>query len=212
MRRQGGFTLLEVLVAIAIFALMYVLAQQFFSKMLTARDRLETEAVRLSAQQRTLLLMTQDIEQLIARPTRGRLGDSLPALLGRPHALEFTHLGWANPFSLQHRSRLQRVRYVLYDHQLIRRHWPALDVNVGTRPVDTLLLDKVASLQFRYLTRDEASGRWQWQARWPDAANLQEAALLQPLPKSIEMTIELQNGDLLHRYFRLVANPWVTPI
>lgn len=206
--RQRGFTLLEVLVAIAIFALMYVLAQQFFSRILTNRDLLNAKAVTLEQRQRALLMMVQDFEQLIARPVRDKLGTQEPALVGNELGVEFTHLGWANPFALQHRSHMQRVRYVFYDHQLVRRYWPVLDANVGTRPVDTMLLDKVESVQFRYLKRDAATDQWLWLTHWPDNQDSQTPALLQPLPVSVEVTIDMENGDSLHRYFRLVINPW----
>lgn len=206
--RQRGFTLLEVLVAIAIFALMYVMAQQFFSRILNNRELLDEKAVQLEQRQRTLLLMVQDIEQLIARPVRDKLGTEQPALVGNETGVEFTHLGWANPFALQHRSHMQRVRYVFYNHQLVRRYWPVLDANVGTRPVDTVLLDKVESVQFRYLKRDADTGQWLWLTRWPDQNDSQTSPLLQPLPASVEVTITMENGESLHRYFRLVINPW----
>jgi general secretion pathway protein J len=206
--RQRGFTLLEVLVAIAIFALMYVMAQQFFSRILTDRDLLDDKARVLEARQRALLVLVQDFEQLIARPVRDKLGDLEPALVGNSQGVEFTHLGWANPFSLQQRSNMQRVRYVFYDHQLVRRYWPVLDANVGTRPVDTVLLDKVDSVQFRYLKRDADTGQWLWLERWPDDQNAQTSPLLQPLPVSVEVTIRMESGESLHRYFRLVINPW----
>src|SRR3546814_10146799 len=115
---------------------MYVMAQQFFSRMLADRDLLDNKAVTLEQRQRALLMMVQDFEQLIARPVRDKLGSVQPALMGNETGVEFTHLGWANPFSLVQRSQLQRVRYVFYAHQLIRRSWPLLDANVGTRQKD----------------------------------------------------------------------------
>lgn len=207
-RRLHGFTLLEMLVAIAIFAMMYVLAQQFFGHMLNTRDLLNQKAQVLEQEQRALLFLVQDVEQMIARPVRDSLGTRQPALIGNETAVEFTHMGWANPFSLQHRSNMQRVRYVFYDHQLIRRYWPVLDANVGTRPVDTVLLDKVKSVEFRYLEKDSATGQWRWLEYWPDNRMSQIPPLLQPLPRSMEVSIEMENGDKLHRYFRLVVNPW----
>lgn len=206
--KQRGFTLLEVLVAIAIFALMYVLAQEFFNQMIEGRNKLDSKAAALAHEQRTMLYMVQDFEQLIARPVRDRFGDLQPALVGNNHRVAFTHLGWANPFSLQHRSTMQRVMYVLHDNQLIRRYWPALDINVGTRPVDTLLLDHVESVTFRYLAKDDATGSWQWYDVWPSVKMGQEPPLLQALPQSVECTIVLEDGTELHRYFRLVINPW----
>lgn len=207
--KTQGFTLLELLVAIAIFALMYVLAQQFFSQLLGAREQLDERASALEERQRTLLTLTHDLEQVIMRPVRDRLGTAMPALMGFTEGIEFTHLGWANPFGLQQRSTMQRVRYALHEKQLVRRYWPVLDANVGTRPVDDVLLTQVESLEFRFLVNDEQTGEWQWVERWPDAQTEALPLLLQPLPKSVEMTIVLENGEQLHRFFRLVSNPWI---
>lgn len=208
MKRHQGFTLLEMLVAISIFALMYVLAQQFFSQMMDTRDALNTKAEALEKRQQALLLITQDFEQFIARPVRDSLGDTQPAIKGGKTGIEFTHLGWANPFSLQHRSRMQRVRYVLFEGQLIRRYWPVLDANVGSRPVDHVVLDKVESISFRYLGQDTATDQWVWFEQWPNNQNILLPALLQPPPRSVELTVEFEGGEELHRYFRLVTNPW----
>lgn len=207
--RPAGFTLLELLVAIAIFALMYVLAQQFFSHLLEARSKLDARAATLEERQRTLLTLTHDLEQLVMRPVRDRLGMPEPALMGVPEGIEFTRLGWSNPFGLQPRSNMQRVRYALHDGQLVRRYWPALDANVGTRPVDDVLLNQVDTVQFRFLVNDGQTGEWQWVDRWPDAGTEALPLLLQPFPKSVELTVTLENGETLHRFFRLVANPWV---
>ncbi len=206
--KQRGFTLLEVLVAIAIFALMYVMAQQFFSQTLQIRDHLADKASQLGQQQRALLFLTQDFEQIIARPVRDKFGDQEPALKGNKETVEFTHLGWANPFSLQQRSHMQRVRYAFYNNQLIRRYWPVLDPNMGTKPVDTVLLDHVKSVEFRYLLHDSTTGKWTWLTRWPSLEASQQPIIVQPLPASVEMTIQLEDGTKLHRYFRLVINPW----
>ncbi|AJD48233.1 general secretion pathway protein GspJ [Isoalcanivorax pacificus W11-5] len=208
MRRQAGFTLLEVIIAIAIFALMYVIAQASFSESLNSRAMLAEHATRQETKQRALIFLAQDIEQLIARPVRDPFGDPQPAVRGTLEYFEFTRLGWANPFDLRDRSQMQRVAYLLDEEQrLVRRHWPALDVNVGTEPTDTVMLEEVETLQFRYLGQGP-EGDWQWRELWPDVDLEQTPPLFQALPKSIEMEIRMEDGSRLHRYFRTVLNPW----
>ncbi|MEY1661946.1 type II secretion system minor pseudopilin GspJ [Isoalcanivorax beigongshangi] len=207
-RRQRGFTLLEVVIAVAIFALMFVLAQMAFHESLNNRDLLGDYLGRQEQHQRLLLTLSQDFEQMIARPARDGFGDLQPALRGTLEGVEFTRLGWANPFALRARSEQQRVSYLLdEDKSLIRRTWPVLDVIVGTEPEDTVLLEQVKELKVRYLDQGE-NGDWVWLERWPDVNLEQTPPLYQRLPRSVELTIELEDGRRIHRFFRTVVNPW----
>lgn len=209
MMRQRGFTLLEVLVTVAIFALMYVLAVQFVSGAMHTREELNDGVARMENTQRAVTYLTLDFEQLVARPVRGPYGDPLPALLGKDDYVAFTRLGWSNPFHLRQRSDMQRVIYDLEGHTLYRRYWPVLDTNVATEYREDVLLKHVERFEVRYLTKDVA-GRWQWQELWPTAAIAAQPVWRQPLPESVEVTIELENGNIIHRYFRTVINPWAS--
>lgn len=205
--RQRGLTLLEVLVAIAIFVGMYVAAQIFFNNALDGREQLERNAAQLESIQRTLTLLTLDIEQLIARPVRDEFGEYQPMVRGEEQYVEFTRLGWANPFDLRQRSRMQRVAWLLQEGNLVRRHWPALDREVGVEPTDVVLLTDVESLTLRYLDQSP-EGRWEWLERWPGVDLAQQPPLFQRMPKSLEVDVQLESGRRLHRFFRTITNPW----
>ncbi len=209
MQRQRGFTLLEVLVTVAIFAMMYVLAVQFVDGALRTRDILNQGAGQMEQVQRAVTYLTLDFEQMIARPVRDPYGDPQPALIGKDNFVAFTRLGWANPFHLRQRSDMQRVIYTLEDHILYRRYWPVLDTNVATQYQEDILLKNVDSFQVRYLAKD-VTGQLRWQELWPTAALAAIPVWQQPLPKSVEVTIKLEDGDEIHRYFRTVINPWAS--
>ncbi|HLR17780.1 MAG TPA: type II secretion system minor pseudopilin GspJ [Alcanivoracaceae bacterium] len=206
--QQQGFTLLEVIIAIAIFAAMYVLAQYAFTQSLDQRAMLAEHAEMKEEKQRALLFLTQDIEQLIARPVRDNYGDLQPALLGTLDTLSFSRLGWANVMDLRQRSQIQRVHYAVDDGQLVRYHWPYLDSQVDAEPIATPLLNGVEEVRWRYLAAQ--NNAMEWQELWPPLAAEHTHALYQPLPLSLELMVYFKDGSELHRYFRTVINPWVT--
>lgn len=208
--KHSGFTLLEVIIAIAIFAAMYVFAQYAFTQALDNRALLMEHAAQQESRQRLLLQLSQDIEQLIARPVRDGFGDLEPALMGDDRHLTFTRLGWSNVLELRQRSQMQRLSYALEEGELIRYHWPYLDQTVDTEPVRTLVAEGVESVRWRYLMRG-ANNKWEWQELWPPLSMENVPPLQQPLPNSIELTLEFAEGETLHRFFRIVTNPWVHP-
>lgn len=205
--RTSGFTLLELVVAIAIFAAMYVMAQQFLSAALRNREILNRHADALEAGQRTLIFLTMDMEQIIARPVRDSFGDTRPAVEGVEDGVSLTRLGWANPMDLRRRSTMQRVTWRLEDDQLIRSHHRVLDREAGAEPVDTVMMEGVSDFRVRYLYETPA-GEYEWGRRWPREDTTGSGVLRQPLPRSLEITVEREEGSGLHRYFRLVENPW----
>jgi general secretion pathway protein J len=126
-----GFTLLEMVVTIAIFAFIYVWVASFLGSALQGREQLNANASIMERNQRAITYLTLDFEQLISRPVRDPYGDPQPAIIGRDNYVEFTRLGWSNPFGLRQRSEMQRVIYTLEDGKLYRRYWPVLDTNVA---------------------------------------------------------------------------------
>lgn len=208
-RPRGGFTLLEVLVVLAIMSGMFVAAYGSLSTAIRDSEALEAHADRLEQEQRALAFLTMDFEQLLARPARDSYGDPQPAIGSLPDGgLAMTRNGWANPFDLRARSQVQRVFYVLEDNTLLRRYQLALDANSGTEIVDVKMLEGVDTFVVRYLRLAEGD-QYEWLDEWPDAADAGSAPLLQPLPVSVEVDIRFDDGRSLHRYFRVPVNPWL---
>ena len=153
--RPNGFTLIEIMVAVAVFGVMSVLAWGALSNSLSNTDLLTERMNRLQAIQRTIRFLSSDLSQATPRSVRNELGDTrLPAMLSSlsgNFAIEFTHGGWRNPAGLP-RSTLQRTAYRLEDDELIRYHWRVLDRTYANEPVATVLLDNVETLLFRFYT------------------------------------------------------------
>jgi general secretion pathway protein J len=120
--RCRGFTLLELMIAISIFAVITTFAYSGLNVVLDAKQQTDEHLERLSKIQLGMHLMQMDIEQAVNRPVRDEYGDTEPALRSGGQStllLELTRTGYANPLKLQ-RSQLQRVGYLLEEETLYR--------------------------------------------------------------------------------------------
>ena len=185
---SAGFTLLELLVALAIFGLLAAMSYGGLQAVLEQQSSTELAADRLGALQKMYLIMQRDIEQIVPRTVRDEYGDAQQPLVGGD-ALQLTRGGWRNPAGRQ-RSTLQRVGYAYNydDEQLMRYTWSVLDRAQDSEPLEQPLLEDVESMQLRYL-----DGNDKWQDQWPDAAagiNADPADTLPELPQAVEVTIE----------------------
>lgn len=195
-RAATGFTLIEVLVALAVFGVMSMLAYSVLASTLDNADYLANRMDRLQSVQRTMRYLSSDLLQAAPRPIRSEIGDSYdPALsssLGSEFAIELTHGGWGNPAGLP-RGTMQRVAYRIEEEQLLRYHWGVLDRTYANEPIVTVLLDDVESLYFRfYSATGEPSEVWPPQA-------LQGGQGLRDLPRAVEIVLTLPDQGEITR-------------
>ena len=192
-RRHKGFTLIEVLVAMAIFGVLSMLAYMTLGQTLANSEMLTERMDRLQAVQRTMRFLSNDLLQAAPRPVRLELGDSLgPAVLtslSGEFALELTHGGWGNPAGLP-RSTLQRSAYRLEDDELVRYHWNVLDRTFANEPIANVLLNNVESLLFRYLIDDD-----EWSEVWPPQGRPDVRAR----PRAVEIVLTLADEGEIRR-------------
>jgi general secretion pathway protein J len=194
--RNSGFTLIEVLVALAVFGVLSVVAYMALGQTLANADLLGERMERLEAIQRTVRYLDADLMQTAPRPVRGLLGDGYePAIrssFGSEYALEVTHGGWSNPAGLP-RGTLQRSAYRIEDGELLRFHWRVLDRTINNEPIETALLDGVESIVFRFLTTDgEPSEQWPPQnAAGPSGFRLR--------PRAVEVVLTLTDEGEIRR-------------
>ena len=179
---EAGFTLVELLVALAIFALMSVagltLLRSGTDTQLAVKDRLEV----LSRGNRLYNSLEGDLAQAVARPVRDTRGQPVPAFIQSDSAVPgslfgFVRAGWSN-FDDSPRAGLQRIAYMLDDGALKRVSWPMLD---GATPNDAAtLVENVSTARVRF--RDD-KGEWRddWTATDADA-----------LPRAVELRLTVQ--------------------
>lgn len=162
-RFKKGFTLIEVLVAVAIFGLIGIVSGQLLLRVLQAQQLSEVRADKLADLQRALALFERDVLQMADRPIRDEFGDPMPALqLSFSGELELTRHGWNNPLNWP-RSELQRVAWQLgAESRLQRRFWSVLDRAQDSLPREQNVLEDVRSFEVQLLDAD--GGIWN---SWP---------------------------------------------
>lgn len=167
MKAQRGFTLLEMLVALAVFAVLGLMSSQMVNRVLKVHQAAITRGERLGEVQRAMQIMQRDVLEMTSRTVRDEMGDPLPTVrVGNDIVLEITRSGWRNPLR-QRRSDLQRVAYQVRDETLFRYYWNVLDRAEDTQPVSQELLHDVTALEVHAL---DVSGNDH--AYWPLVGDL----------------------------------------
>lgn len=196
-RRHAGFTLLEVLIAVAIFVLVGTLAMAGYNELVTQSDRIEVSAKRTRSIQAAMLRMGQDFATLEPRPVREPLGNELaPAMRATQKSddvlVELTRSGWSNPAGVP-RPTLQRVAYRMKENRLYRDYWTVLDRTMTVEPVEVMLLDRVKSVSLRFMGNDR-----DWKEEWPPLGySGRDGSFVRPL--AVEITLELDDWGKIMR-------------
>jgi general secretion pathway protein J len=207
--RRAGFTLIEVLIAIFISAVMFAIGYRALNQALKDRDALNTSQQRVTEIQRGMRILAQDFAQIEARATRDTEGNGemQPAIsaTGRDNTLiTFSRTGWSNPAGLQ-RPAEQRVRYQFIDGSLVQEHWLSVDPALNTEPKQRIILTRVKSVTIRFLDPTSRT----WRTDWPAATangpvsplNYDEMLLTRPL--AIEFTVVLEDWGRIQRVFEI---------
>jgi general secretion pathway protein J len=173
---DGGFTLLEVLIALAIFSLLATITSVALKQSLTNRQQLLSQAERLTHIQLTL-----------ARLTHGEAMRMFPAFIGQPTYIELTRGGESNQNPNFKQSHLSRVGYLCQDHQLIRRTYSQLDSLKRSDYEEEVILDHLTKCRFAFL-----NAALQFLPIWHNGARLENQAI-EALPKAIQLKLTLED-------------------
>ena len=200
--RSRGFTLLELLVAMFIAAVMFAMGYGAIRQAMNNHEALQEQQARLVEMQSAMRILEQDFVQLVPRPIRQPAGDGyLACLIGQadPEAqpiVQFTRGGWNNPSGVQ-RPGLQRVTYVLEKNTLRREYYPVLDPTLQTTTLKRDILTHVKTVTFRYMDLNRT-----WQTQWPTATvagptGSESALTIRPI--AIEITLDTEDWGKLVR-------------
>lgn len=187
---ESGFTLVELLVALLIFAMLSAAGVALLTFSVRAQDMAGERLAALAEVRRAGALLTGDLAQAAPRIARDEAGAMRPAFEGGAGgdqvALALVRRGWEN-FDKAPRPSLQKVEYRLSGNRLERLAYPFLD---GAAPMEpAAVLEGVTSLNFRYRDREGA-----WRDRW-DPTDIAE------LPRAVEMSVATETGGTVRQLF-----------
>jgi general secretion pathway protein J len=199
---QAGFTLLEILIAIAIFTIVGAMAMGGYNELSGQSATVEANMDRVRAVQTAVMRISQDLAELEPRPVREPVGDGAQAALkadGRSLDLvSLTRAGWTNTAGLP-RATLQRVNYRLENGTLYRDQWAVLDRTLATEPQSIPLLDKVKVVSLRFMDASRA-----WREAWPGQGAAGPQAQ-RSLPIAVEVTLELEDWGTIVRLIEVAG-------
>lgn len=203
-----GFTLVEVLVTMVIFAIIGIASFQVLNQMVNTEEQSQKIRERLERLQFSQLLMQQDIRQMVAKPTR-------PSGLDVTHhyvsndpeyfdsdggVLAFVRSGFDNPGNIMPRSELKPVVYRLWEGNL-QRVTETFVNDRSSEPTIQTLLEGVSELSFRFYRNDGSSNANRgmdqgWSDTWTSQGDL---------PRAVEVTIRTENFGTIRRVFLVAA-------
>ncbi|QTD55936.1 type II secretion system minor pseudopilin GspJ [Parasphingorhabdus cellanae] len=187
---QGGFTLVEMMVALFIFSLLSVAGVALLRGAVDSNEVTDAKLSDMAQMQRLVSLMEADLSQAIPRPHRDEEGGRVAAFISETGSggrgfLFFSRGGQSN-INNKPRSNMQRISYQLNEGRLERRQYETTDGGSISEPAE--LLDGISDLELRF--RDK---RGQWVSNW-------QTERLSDLPRAVELRFE-QNGRKYRHVF-----------
>jgi|TARA_B110000116_G_scaffold48395_1_gene40358 general secretion pathway protein J len=159
-QKSPGFTLLELLVSMSIFATLGLGAYKMLQTVADSHERVRSSADAFTGLNLAYSIIQRDFNQFAPRAVRDEYGEVLPTIdfENEDYIIEFTRRGWRNPAGRQ-RSRLQRVAYSLdFEEETLTRHfWKVLDRAEDSEPISQLLLEGVTDFRVTGFSGDESA-------------------------------------------------------
>lgn len=206
MSSKKGFTLLELIIALAIFAIVGIMAMGGLQYLLSVRDKAQPSRVHLEAVNKAHLYLSRDLQQVVNRPIRNEYSERESAFIGRSNftlpsllvdeQLVVSLTRWSSgaisvgPYPVD----MVRVDYVLRGGELIRRLWPVLDRVAATQAEEEVLLTGLLGLQVTYIDSSAVEVR-DWYLNIPDGATVDPVTGAQgqvDFPRAVRMDLNVE--------------------
>lgn len=184
-----GFTLVELLVAIAIFAVLSALGWKVFDYLIKVKDRNAMHEQNLGQLQEAYLLMQRDAVQMVPL-SANTAGMIQPALISNNQRLSFSKAGVSDPLK-QSLSPYERIEYVYNpaEKNITRLKYSNLNVTQSTQPLSSVILSDVDDYQISILNPNEL-------AQWPDSGtDLSNKSNIQLLPRGFKVKLKVNEVE-----------------
>ncbi len=168
----SGFTLIEMIVAVAIFGVIASIVFPALIQFLDVRERVDEKHKQVVGLQKAFLFLAQDLRYASNRLGKNEFGDigKSTLLIGDDSLIDLT----ANypDLNLGGLNVPRRVRWVLEEGVIQRIQSPVMDPDGDTRTIKQNLLSDVEEVEIELSVvedgRDNTSTKWDEQTRLPD--------------------------------------------
>ncbi len=174
-----GYTLVEVIIALAIFAILGTLSVGLLSRAFETKAKLAAQINPISEVQLAATRISQDAAQIVARGVRDHDMKKIPAFIASAKSIEFTRGGFVKLDEKAPQSTLRRVALSCEHHQLVRKTWPELDGFSRDKPQKQILLSNLDKCGFSF-----TSTRHTWSDEWRGGE--------QSLPSSFKLYLNIK--------------------
>jgi len=176
LKQASGFTLIEMMVSVAIFGAMAAIIFPALIQFLDARDRLDQKHAQIVSMQKTFLFLAQDIRFAANRLTKdefGQLSNSTLRVNDDDNLIEFTAL--YPDLNLNGLGVPRRVKWVLKDAVLQRVQYPVIDPDQDTRIIKQNLMQDVRRIDIKLMHvvdgRNIESDSWESESSFDDGVS-----------------------------------------
>jgi len=186
--QSQGFTLIEMVVAASVFAVISIASYATISSVLDAREAIEEKRLLMTSLQRTHALLKNDFRYALNRSVRDEFGDIVPPLL-ISQSSQLMQLTTLYPGADQ-TGKLKRVIWELKDSALWRNEYAVLDRAPDTQKVQRKVTSEVEQvIIYHFVLEDETIQR---KTNWDNVDSL---------PLAIEVELELKNKQVYRWLF-----------
>lgn len=225
---EKGFTLLEVVIALAITAVIMTFSLQSFTTAERSASASADVMARINELDRTWQTLGQDLRNMLnpvdasgdvnilgglRRPVRG--ASVYDNTSGEQLVLQFTRGNWLNPMN-RPRSDLQQVIYRIKDGTLWRDYRPERNLIIADwlfaeDMIEQQMLTGISAMELRFLSGQRTQQEGQsvlkgsdyardWDENWPSS---NQSQLDTSIPLAVLVKIELDDGLVGERLYDL---------